>query len=87
MLGQTIIYLGTRHLIGYRVLFTTAKLHRSGQYQKILKISALSGLALPYFLVLAIFLSLTVLISQELYLVRRHSAQHRQDFPLIVAEF
>ena len=43
MLGQTIIYLGTRHQIRYRVGFTTAKLLKSGQYQKILKTSALSG--------------------------------------------
>ena len=39
MLGQTIIYLGTRHQIGYRAGFTTAKPLKSGQYQKILKIS------------------------------------------------
>ena len=56
MLGQTIIYLGTRHQIGYSMGFTTAKLLKSGQYQKILNISALSGLALQYFLVLATFL-------------------------------
>ena len=56
MLGWTIIYLGTRHQIVYIVWFTTAKLLKSGQYQKILKISALSGLALQYFLVLATFL-------------------------------
>ena len=36
----------------YRVGFTTAKLLKSGQYQKILKTSAL---ALQYFLVLATF--------------------------------
>ena len=43
MLGQTIMYHGTRHEIGYRVGFTT-------------------GLALQYFLVLATFWSLTVLL-------------------------
>ena len=39
--------------MGHRVEFTTAKLLKSSQYQKILKISAISGLALQYFLVLA----------------------------------
>ena len=54
--GHCIIYLRTRHKIGYRVGFTTAKLLNSGQYQKILKISALSGLTLQYvFLQLATF--------------------------------
>ena len=57
------MYLGTRHQIGYRVGFTTAKLLKSSQSQKILKILALSGLAIQYFLVLATFpRSLTVLI-------------------------
>ena len=41
MLGQNVIYLGTRHQIGNRVGFTRAKLFKSGQYQKILKLSAL----------------------------------------------
>ena len=65
MLGQTIIYFGTRHQIGYRVGFTTAKLHKSGQYQKILKISAL-GPRSPIFsgrFYWPIFWSLIVLIS------------------------
>ena len=53
--GQSIIYLKTRHKMGYRVGFTTVKLLKSGQYKKILKISALLGLPLQYFLVLATF--------------------------------
>ena len=53
--GQRIIYLGARHQIGYRLGFPTAKLLKSGQNQKILKISAVLGLALQCYLVLATF--------------------------------
>ena len=58
--GLSIIYLGTRHQIVYRVGFTTAKLLKSGQYQKILKISAL---ALQHFLILATFSEFNCIIS------------------------
>ena len=49
------MYLGTGHQTGHIVGFTTAKLLKSSQYQEILKITALLGLAAQYFLVLATF--------------------------------
>ena len=60
--GRCIIYLWTRHEVRYRVGFTTAKLLKSGQYQKILKSRPYRASLSNSFWYWPLFWSLTVLV-------------------------